>query len=216
MPVSQNGYTANDRSLITRFVIGNGIGVWLRSGPAGEMLCHLANWFDAAIADIDAPVLDDWGYAERPIRGGYELSNHASGTALDINATKWPLGSDPSVYLSAAQIAKVRDRLAIYQGCIRWGGDYTGRKDPMHFEIDKDEATVARVWAQINPEEFEMDEARLREIIADELDKKLDDPRRADKFGNRLLSLITNPKATTGIPYIQRSVDAIKKKLGVL
>lgn len=156
MPVSQNGWSANDRSVIETYVVGNGIKVALREGDAGFVLQHFANWFDANIRDIDLNYnngdLDDWGYAERPIRGGSDLSNHASGTAIDINATQWPLGSAPSKYLTAAEVAKVRAQLKFYDGVIRWGGDYTGRKDPMHFEINSDAASVARVAAKIRGE----------------------------------------------------------------
>jgi hypothetical protein len=150
MPVSQNGYSANDRSVITTHVVTqDGRRLALRVGPPGEMLAHCIRWFDENIRNIDPGILDDWGYAERPIRGGSELSNHASGTAADVDATQWPLGAGPESYLSAAEIAKLRSHLRVYQGCIRWGGDYIGRKDPMHFEINRDAATVARVWTQI-------------------------------------------------------------------
>jgi hypothetical protein len=111
---------------------------------------HLANWFDANIQDIDAGQLDDWGYAERPIRGGTELSNHASGTAIDINATKWPLGADPRINLSQAKIEAIRQHLRIYEGCIRWGGDYRGRKDPMHFEIVLNEDACDRIARKLS------------------------------------------------------------------
>jgi hypothetical protein len=121
----------------------------LVAGPGGEMLADFFRWFDASIRDIDPGILDEWGWAVRPIRGqvsGY--SNHASATAGDVDATKWPIGSAPESYLTAAEIAKIRVKLREYRGCIRWGGDYIGRKDPMHFELDEDPATVARVWAE--------------------------------------------------------------------
>jgi peptidoglycan hydrolase-like protein with peptidoglycan-binding domain len=153
MAVSQNGWSANDRSVIETFTIGARTRVSLRAGDAGFLLQHYANWFDANIRDIDENYnnggLDDWGYAERPIRGGVELSNHASGTALDINATCWALGAMPTVYLNATEIAKIHEQLKVYEGALRWGGDYDGRKDPMHVEINADAATVARVAAKL-------------------------------------------------------------------
>jgi hypothetical protein len=149
MAFSQNRYSANDRSMITKYTIGQTKSVNLRKGSTGALLAHMANWFDANIRDIDPGQLDEWGYAERPIRGGTDLSNHASGTAVDVDATKWPLGVEPSAYLTAAEIARIREHLKVYEGCIRWGGDYTGRKDPMHFEINRDQATCDRVWAKI-------------------------------------------------------------------
>lgn len=153
MPVSQNGWSANDRSVIETYIVGRGMRVALRSGDAGYLLKHFTDWFDANIKDVDENYnngeLDDWGYAERPIRGGLALSNHASGTAIDINATEWPLGSEASVYLTQAEIDKVHKQLLVYEGCIRWGQDYVGRKDPMHFEINTGAAEVARVAAKL-------------------------------------------------------------------
>lgn len=149
MAVSQNGWSANDRSVIETYTVGKGMRVPLRKGDAGFLLKHVADWFDANIKDIDLNynngALDDWGYAERAIRGGVELSNHASGTAIDVNATEWPLGVEPTAYLNADQIRRLRDHLKVYEGVIRWGGDYVGRKDPMHFEINANATAVNRV-----------------------------------------------------------------------
>lgn len=149
MVVSQNGWLANDRSVIETYTVGNGIRIALRKGDAGFLLKDMLDWFDANIRDIDPGILDDWGYAERPIRGGVELSNHASGTAADVNATKWPLGVEPSKYLTEDEIRRVRERLKLYEGAIRWGGDYIGRKDPMHFEINAGPTKVAQVAEKI-------------------------------------------------------------------
>src|SRR5690606_40973897 len=86
VPRSQNGYTANDVNLTKVYDIpGTRRQIRLRKGPAGELLVWVASQFDKRVEDIDAGQLDDWGYAERPIRGGTELSNHASGTAIDLN-----------------------------------------------------------------------------------------------------------------------------------
>jgi hypothetical protein len=165
MAVSQNGWPANDRSLITSYVVSDsGRKMALRKGPAGEMLADFFRWFDREVRDIDPGVLDEWGYAERNVRGSDDVSNHASGTAGDVDATKWPLGVTAESYLTDEEIARIRARLRRYRGCIRWGGDYTGRKDPMHFEIDEDEATVARVWADIQQSDQEDDMPSAEEI----------------------------------------------------
>lgn len=145
MVVSQNGWSANDRSKVSsRLVPGTTVKLTVRNGPAGDLLLEVASLFDRFVQDIGnargaynpAGVLDDWGYAERPIRGSATTSNHASGTAIDLNATRWVLGSSPSVNLGQGQIAKVREIVAAAGGAVRWGGDYTGRKDPMHFEVN--------------------------------------------------------------------------------
>lgn len=147
MPDSQNGYPANRRDLVSsRFVPGTGVRLTVRNGPAGDLLLEVAGLFDRLVQDIDAGVVDDWGYAERPIRGSAVISNHASGTAIDLNATRWALGASPSVNLNPAQIDTVRRIVGATGGVVRWGGDYTGRKDPMHFEINdnRSEADCAR------------------------------------------------------------------------
>ncbi|SDN95676.1 peptidoglycan-binding protein [Geodermatophilus sp. DSM 45219] len=151
MVASQNGYSANDRTIVQSYAIGSSgrTRVTLRKGSTGAMLQHFANWFDAEVQDIDAGRLDDWGYAERNVRDSSDVSNHASGTAVDLNATRWPLGSRASINLSAAQVAAVQTQLQLYEGCIRWGENYSGRTDPMHFEINRDQGTVDRVWAEI-------------------------------------------------------------------
>ena len=138
--VSQNGYVANDITRTTSWKIpGTARAIRLRKGSPGAILVHFAAWFDKNIEDIEAGQLDDWGYAERPIRGSTTtLSNHASGTAMDLNSTKHPLGARNT--FSDAQERKIRAKLKDYNGCIRWGGDYTNRADEMHFEIDRDVA----------------------------------------------------------------------------
>lgn len=165
MATSQNGYTANDPSLTQSWKIpGTARAVRLRKGSPGNLLVLWAAWFDKNVEDIEAGQLDDWGYAERPIRGSTTtLSNHASGTAIDLNSTKHPLAAVGT--FTAAQASKIRSQLKAYGGCIRWGGDYAGRKDEMHFEIVKDVATCNKVLVALTatdtpPQEDELMGAR--------------------------------------------------------
>lgn len=148
---SQNGFPANDRTAVTsRLIPGTQVRVAVRNGPAGDLLLYAASRWDREVEDIDngRGGLDDWGYAERPIRGSATvLSNHASGTALDLNATRHPLGQDPALSFTAEQRAAVRRILADCRGALRWGGDYTGRKDGMHLEVVADEYRCAQVLA---------------------------------------------------------------------
>ena len=97
------------------------------------LLIGFASEFHAIIEPIDEGTLDDWGYAFRDVRGvPGKLSNHSSGTAIDLNSIKHPLGK-----LNTFQAAKVPmlRALCVKYG-LKWGGDYSGRKDEMHFEID--------------------------------------------------------------------------------
>lgn len=137
MSTSQNHWPAlaADSKLLHTWLFPDGTTLRLRNGSAGFLLAHLALWFDHEIEDLKEPVLDDWGYAYRPVRGYTStLSNHSSGTAEDLNATDHPLGVEHT--FKPMEVAAIHKRLELYEGTIRWGGDYVGRKDAMHFEID--------------------------------------------------------------------------------
>lgn len=109
----------------------------VRRGSAGFLLCHLALWFDNHVERLDEGVWDEWGHAIRPVRGqtsGY--SNHAAGTAIDLNATRHPFHVATSATFTPKQVAAIRARLGLYSGTIDWGGDWRpGNQDGMHFEI---------------------------------------------------------------------------------
>lgn len=136
---SQNGFPAltSDSSLLHSWVVPDTTRkLRLRNGSAGFLLVHLAMWMDRRVEDIDGGIFDDWAYAYRPIRG-YEsgLSNHSSGTAMDLNATQHGLGAENT--FSADEELRIRRRVnEFFSDTIRWGGEYYGRKDEMHFEID--------------------------------------------------------------------------------
>lgn len=96
------------------------------------LLVGLAAEFHQLIEPIDEGSLDDWGYCYREIRGSsMNLSNHSSGTAIDLNSSKHPLGKVGT--FPNEKVPMIR-ALAKKYGCI-WGGDFRSRKDEMHFEI---------------------------------------------------------------------------------
>jgi len=96
------------------------------------LLIGFATEFHQLIEPLDEGALDDWGYCYRNVTGDMNnLSNHASGTAMDLNATKHPLGKVGT--FSNEKVPMIR-ALAKKYGLI-WGGDYRGRKDEMHFEV---------------------------------------------------------------------------------
>lgn len=85
---------------------------------------------------------------EDVIFGASALSNHSSGTAFDWNAPKHPLGRSGT--FSAQQVVTIRAICNVdCEGAVRWGGDYTGRKDEMHFEVVKSEAECLRILAKL-------------------------------------------------------------------
>jgi hypothetical protein len=89
--------------------------------------------FNELIEPIDGGQLDDWGYAFRMVRGSTDnLSNHASGTAIDINSRVHVLGKRGT--FPAEKVPMLR-ALAKKYGLF-WGGDYKNRPDEMHFEIN--------------------------------------------------------------------------------
>lgn len=140
MANSYNGWSALDSgsSKLHKWVIpGTNRHFVLRNGSAGFLLAHFILWYHEKIHRLDetGSVWDEWAYAYRPVRGSTtRLSNHASGTAVDLNATKYPLGT---TLMLAWRRAQIRARLVKYRGTIKWGGDYEGRKDEMHFEINR-------------------------------------------------------------------------------
>jgi len=158
MATSQNGWPAlsGGSSLLHRWDVPAHTGsreFTLRNGSAGFLLCHFLLWYAERIEPLAGGVFDDWGYAFREVRGSAtDLSNHASGTAADANATRHPLGvvgtflfrvKFKTKRITAA--ARIRIRLRLYRGAIRWGGDYNGRKDEMHFEINAGLSKCERV-----------------------------------------------------------------------
>ena len=153
MATSQNNYPANDRSIISRFTVpGTDVVLALRRGPTSTVLLHVADQFNRRVEGISNARghLDDWGYAERPIRGSTTtLSNHASGTAMDLNATRHPLGTDPAANFTSGQIRTCQAIEAECGGVVRWGGSYHGRKDGMHWEIVAHPAEVGRLAARL-------------------------------------------------------------------
>lgn len=74
-----------------------------------------------------------WGWANREIRGGGDISNHASGSAVDLNAPKHPLGVRGT--FSSHQEKALKKILDDIDGILRHGHFYKGRIDSMHAEL---------------------------------------------------------------------------------
>jgi D-alanyl-D-alanine carboxypeptidase/Putative peptidoglycan binding domain len=72
-----------------------------------------------------------WGFANRAIRGSTRPSNHSWGLAIDLDAPANPMTTDPAAHHTIGSYAT---GIAARYG-FRWGGDYRGRKDFMHFEF---------------------------------------------------------------------------------
>lgn len=163
MSASQNGWPVLDATsdkLYTWTIPARtgAIRIRLRNGSAGFLLAHFLLWWAEALEPLAGKLLDDWGWAARLVRGSSTvISNHGSGTAADANATRWPMGTR---LMRAWMVGRIRLRLRIYGGTLRWGGDYHGRPDQMHTEINKPMAACEGVARRL------MKTSRGRRILA--------------------------------------------------
>ena len=119
------------------------------ASAVAPLLIGFASEFHKLIEPIDAGTFDDWGYAYRMVRGNpTKLSCHSSGTAIDLNATKHPLGKYDT--FPAEKVPMIR-ALAKKYG-LKWGGDFKTRPDDMHFEISLNPAKVAELITKLGLE----------------------------------------------------------------
>src|SRR5688572_26342923 len=119
MALSANGYPVlkEPPSPVLIPGIGSpGIRLRVRGGDVATVLLECARRFHVEVERLDMPVqeepgYDEWGWAYRPVRGqAFGFSNHASGTAIDLNATRHPRGVKGT--FTRAERAKVRRILA--------------------------------------------------------------------------------------------------------
>ncbi|WP_353953437.1 peptidoglycan-binding protein [Knoellia sp. S7-12] len=133
---SQNGWPASSSpsaiGITGLTVSGHTFPAGVRGGQVHTVLGYVARRFHSEVEALANPGC--WGYNYRVISGSTSFSNHASGTAIDCNAPRHPLGASGT--FSSAQVSRIRSILSYCNGVVRWGGDYSGRKDEMHFEIN--------------------------------------------------------------------------------
>jgi hypothetical protein len=77
-----------------------------------------------------------------------KLSNHSSGTAIDLNAPKHALGKVGT--FPPEKVPMIR-ALAKKYG-LTWGGDYRNRKDEMHFEVSLSPEKAAKLIKKLEKE----------------------------------------------------------------
>lgn len=159
MRTSQNGWPASqdpeEIQIVSRPVPGTGLKLRVAQ-PVASLLIAFARDFHKEVERINEGQLDDWGYAYRDIRGASTLSNHASGTAIDLNALQHPLGAENT--FTDEQARTIR-RLCRKYG-LKWGGDYRNRKDEMHFEIAMNSNQVANLIRTLGLEKDGDEEAK--------------------------------------------------------
>lgn len=119
------------------------------ASAVAPLLIGFAAEFHELIEPIDEGTYDDWGYAYRMVRADpTQLSCHASGTAIDLNATQHPLGKVGT--FDAAKVPMIQELAKKYG--LKWGGDFKNRKDEMHFEISISPAKVAELVTKLGLE----------------------------------------------------------------
>jgi hypothetical protein len=158
---SQNGWPASaDRRAI-------GVGYFevagvefpggVKTGDVAVVLGNIAREIHERVERLHAGWC--WGHNFRTVVGSRTVSNHGSGTAIDINAPDHGIGQRGT--FTAKQTATIRAIMRAHDDVVRWGGDYAGRPDEMHFEINASAARVATLADKIRNAEKEDDmEAR--------------------------------------------------------
>ncbi len=131
---SQNGWPVVDKPACDQ---GPFQGERFPNGILAGDVAVIARWQLARFAADVRPLKHGtcWGWYDKKIEGTGTVSNHASATAWDINADQLPMGTMTRLVMSLAEIAACRAIVATAGGVLRWGGDYTGRPDAMHWEI---------------------------------------------------------------------------------
>jgi len=120
---------------------GTSYRVATRPGDSSVILLDVLGFIHAEVEPLLVPGV--WGWAVRLVRGSTtDASNHSGGDAIDASAPRHPLGTDPAANWlpNPRQMERIRRRMAAYRAVtgtqvVRWGGDYTGRKDGMHWEL---------------------------------------------------------------------------------
>jgi hypothetical protein len=136
--------------LVTLFVPGTRRRLTLDK-HAAPLLIALAADYHAWVRPIDVGPVDEGGYNHREATNAPgQMSNHASGTAVDINwAREGRMGSVAG--RSWFALPHVRYEIArmkvIYGPVVTWGGDWRAR-DYCHWEISSG-TTPAQVAARI-------------------------------------------------------------------
>lgn len=136
MATSYNGYPAStDKAAIgvkDFKVAGRSFPGGVKAGDVATVLRYVVAQHHLRVRPVGADS-DEWGYAYRNVRSGSRLSNHSSGTAVDVDAAEHPLGKAGTY--TAAEVARIHRIVNTEcKGLVTWGGDWS-RPDEMHYEI---------------------------------------------------------------------------------
>ncbi|MDI1478912.1 M15 family metallopeptidase [Polyangium sp. y55x31] len=163
------------------------------AAPKGQVTCHrraadqiralFAAWERARL--LDRVLTWDGCYNPRFIRGSDTiLSQHAFGSAFDINAAQNGYGAEPARVGkpgSVRELVQIANELGFF-----WGGHFSGRLDGMHFEI-------ARLVEVGDPVSVTVPSVRALEVPAG-VDKTGSESLTGSAFYERIRSLLGQPR----------------------
>lgn len=193
METSYNGWTASANSAdfggLTKLIVaGEEFAPGVRAGDVHTVLEYVAQQFHSRVEPLifkSWHEADDWGYNYRTNRNANNLSCHASGTAIDCNATRHPNGKAGT--FTKAQDVEIVRILSEVDNVVRWGGLFVETKDEMHFEISGTPAAVKRVAERLRARKAKEEDVALSdqdiEKIADAVWKKAQQNGFGDKVG---------------------------------
>ena len=118
----------------------------IRRGDVATILHYLGSRFNAKVERLYNPGC--WGFVARKIPGTNSYSNHASGTAIDLNAPTHPWKKKGT--FTYKQRLAIRSILNFFEGAVVWGGDWSiAYVDEMHFEIYGGGAKIKKIANKI-------------------------------------------------------------------
>jgi len=183
MAVSQNNWPVVSRSACDE---GPFEGIQFPNGILAGDVAYVMRWHLRRYRQTVEPIVNGtcWGWNAKRISGSDDWSNHASGTAWDINAPQHPMGPPVRTNMSQREIDACHALEAESGHVIRWGGDFS-RPDPMHWEIRGSRSQVAALARKIREGEADMTQ--------DEMLDALESPRGRAALRSALVELAYGP-----------------------
>ena len=145
MEHSQNGWAASPDRKVLGIVPLKVAGVDFPGGTRGGDVHWIFVWaltrWHKEVEPLKSPGC--WGWSYRPNKNDpNSLSNHASATAVDINAPKHPNGKRGTY--TTAQRAAIQRIVKASGGALRSGEFYRSTVDGMHLEIVVSKTELAK------------------------------------------------------------------------
>ena len=137
----------------------------VKAGDVAVVLAYVMEQFHLRVEPLVAGWC--WGYNYRQNRNADNLSCHSSATAVDANAPRHPNGKRGT--FNPVQVGEIRLILHEVSPAVKWGGDFRGTPDEMHFEIAGNAAVVKAVADRIRQKQEGNEMTPAQEKKVDEL-----------------------------------------------